>query len=134
MDGEIVDGDRDGPVVNTAVISDAAPTYCSDGALVSSTILGAEQDADTRSAVTRQLGRIYGVDPSDWELVSAYAIPEALPAMLPPLDLRQPVALGEGLFVAGDASKDVQLAIVAAAEGAKAAIAINTALQEEDSG
>jgi thioredoxin reductase len=36
-----------------------------------------------------------------------------------------------GLFVAGDASKDVQLAIVAAAEGAKAAIAINTALQSE---
>jgi thioredoxin reductase len=38
-----------------------------------------------------------------------------------------------GLFVAGDASKDVQLAIVAAAEGAKAAIAINTALQLETS-
>ena len=38
-----------------------------------------------------------------------------------------------GLFVAGDASKDVQLAVVAAAEGAKAAIAINTALQLEDS-
>jgi thioredoxin reductase len=37
-----------------------------------------------------------------------------------------------GLFVAGDASKDVQLAVVAAAEGAKAAIAINTALHEED--
>lgn len=37
-----------------------------------------------------------------------------------------------GLYVAGDASKDVQLAIVAAAEGAKAAIAINTALQEEE--
>jgi thioredoxin reductase len=39
-----------------------------------------------------------------------------------------------GLFVAGDASKDVQLAVVAAAEGAKAAIAINSALQEEDAG
>lgn len=36
-----------------------------------------------------------------------------------------------GLYVVGDASKDVQLAIVAAAEGAKAAIAINTALQSE---
>ncbi len=37
-----------------------------------------------------------------------------------------------GLFVAGDASRDVQLVIVAAAEGAKAAIAINTSLQKED--
>jgi thioredoxin reductase len=38
----------------------------------------------------------------------------------------------QGLFVAGDASKDVQLAIVAAAEGAKAGIAINKSLEQED--
>jgi thioredoxin reductase len=34
-----------------------------------------------------------------------------------------------GLYVAGDASHDVQFVIVAAAEGAKAAVAINKALQ-----
>lgn len=39
-----------------------------------------------------------------------------------------------GLYVAGDASRDVQLAIVAAAEGANAAFAINKALLEEDLG
>ena len=38
-----------------------------------------------------------------------------------------------GLYVAGDASRDVQMVIVAAAEGAKAAFAINVALQDEDS-
>lgn len=37
-----------------------------------------------------------------------------------------------GLFVAGDASRRVQLVIVAAAEGAEAAFAINTALLKED--
>jgi thioredoxin reductase len=37
-----------------------------------------------------------------------------------------------GLYVAGDAAHDVQLAIVAAAEGARAAIAINTALLKEE--
>ena len=37
-----------------------------------------------------------------------------------------------GLFVAGDASRQVQLAIVAAAEGAKAAFAISTALLKSD--
>jgi thioredoxin reductase len=37
-----------------------------------------------------------------------------------------------GLYVAGDASRDVQLVIVAAAEGAKAAFAINIALQKDD--
>jgi thioredoxin reductase len=37
-----------------------------------------------------------------------------------------------GLYVAGDASRDVQMVIVAAAEGAKAAFAINVSLQDED--
>jgi thioredoxin reductase len=37
-----------------------------------------------------------------------------------------------GLYVAGDASRMVQLAIIAAAEGAQAAFAINTALSKED--
>lgn len=37
-----------------------------------------------------------------------------------------------GLFVAGDASRDVQFAIVAAAEGAEAAFAMNTALLKQD--
>jgi thioredoxin reductase len=36
-----------------------------------------------------------------------------------------------GLFLAGDADGDVQFAIVAAAEGAKAAVAINLELQKE---
>lgn len=37
-----------------------------------------------------------------------------------------------GVFVAGDAEDDVQFVIVAAAEGARAAVAINRELQEED--
>jgi thioredoxin reductase len=37
-----------------------------------------------------------------------------------------------GLYVAGDASEDVQLVVVAAAEGAKAAFAMNKAMQKED--
>jgi thioredoxin reductase len=37
----------------------------------------------------------------------------------------------EGLYVAGDMAWDMQLVIIAAAEGAKAAVAINTALNKE---
>lgn len=44
---------------------------------------------------------------------------------------RTPVA---GLFVAGDADGDVQFLIVAAGEGATAAVAINRELQDEDFG
>jgi thioredoxin reductase len=37
-----------------------------------------------------------------------------------------------GLFVAGDSARDMQLVIVAAAEGAKAGVAINMELQQEE--
>ncbi len=37
-----------------------------------------------------------------------------------------------GVFVAGDLSRDAQFAVVAAAEGVKAAMAINQALQRGD--
>lgn len=37
-----------------------------------------------------------------------------------------------GLFVAGDAARDMQMVIVAAAEGAKAGVAINMELQQEE--
>jgi thioredoxin reductase len=39
-----------------------------------------------------------------------------------------------GLYLAGDASRDVQFAVVAAGEGATAAVAINTDLQRRDRG
>ncbi|MEJ8803768.1 NAD(P)/FAD-dependent oxidoreductase [Pontibacter sp. H249] len=37
-----------------------------------------------------------------------------------------------GLYVAGDAARDVQMVVVAAAEGARAGVAINMELQQED--
>jgi thioredoxin reductase len=39
-----------------------------------------------------------------------------------------------GVYLAGDADGDVKFAIVAAAEGAKAAVSINRELQDEDLG
>jgi phytoene dehydrogenase-like protein len=97
-----LDGDRRGPVVNTAVVSNTAPTYAAGGALIASTVLGTASDPDTEKAVRRQAGELYGVDAAGWEDVTCYVIPGALPVMAPPLSLRQPVALGEGRFVAGD--------------------------------
>ncbi|MFO7445453.1 MAG: NAD(P)/FAD-dependent oxidoreductase [Ignavibacteriaceae bacterium] len=38
----------------------------------------------------------------------------------------------EGVFVAGDAAKDIKFVIVAAAEGARAGVAINISLQEDE--
>jgi len=98
-----VDGDRRGPVVNSAVVSNIAPSYAGGrGTLVASTVLGVRKDAQTEQAVRAQLRLVYGHDPRRWQLVAAYPVADALPAMLPPLTLRQPVALGNGVFVAGD--------------------------------
>ncbi len=97
-----LDGDRTGPVTSSAVVSDIAPGYSTEGALVSSSTLGARDDADTIRAVEAQLARIYGVDTAGWQLMATYPIAEALPAMLPPLVMRQPVRVRDDLFVAGD--------------------------------
>ncbi|MGI8434747.1 MAG: NAD(P)/FAD-dependent oxidoreductase [Nocardioidaceae bacterium] len=97
-----LDGDHTGPVTSSAVVSDVAPGYSAEGALVSSSTLGARDDAETVRLVEAHLARIYGVDTSTWQLVATYAIAEALPAMPPPLALRQPVRLRDDLFVAGD--------------------------------
>jgi thioredoxin reductase len=60
-------------------------------------------------------------------------LPKELGCVLTRQGLAKTDRLGQtcvpGLYVAGDASHDVQFVIVAAAEGAKAAVAINKALQ-----
>jgi Flavin containing amine oxidoreductase len=98
-----LDGDRRGPVVNSAVLSNVAPAYAGDrGALVSTTVLGTRDDVRTEQAVRAQLRLLYATDPDAWEHVATYPVVDALPAMLPPLDLARAVDLGDGLFVAGD--------------------------------
>lgn len=106
-DGEpilLVDGRRShGPVVNTTVLTHAAPSYASNGrTLVSASTLGVRTGAEDELAVRNHLAQMYGVGTRSWELVGTYPIPYALPSMGVPLDTRRPVDLGGGLFVAGD--------------------------------
>lgn len=119
-----LDGDRTGPVVNSAVVSDIAPAYCDRGALVASTILGAHDDTETLDAVRRQLTAIFGVSTDEWEHVATYPIPRALVAMPPGVPLRQTVALGDGMFVCGDHrdTASIQGAIVSGRRTAKAVV------------
>lgn len=96
----VVDGRR-GPVVNTAVLSTVAPAYAPSGrSLVQATTL-LPTEADER-VVRRELDRLWGTSTSGWELVVRHDVPRSLPRQLPPLQARRPVALGDGLFVAGD--------------------------------
>lgn len=98
----LLDGDRRELVANTVVISRAAPTYAPPGRhLVASSVAGPTPPPEP--VVRGELGRLYGCRTDDWEHLTTVSLPAALPAA-PPLRgrLRQPVDLGEGVFVAGD--------------------------------
>ncbi|MBC7291963.1 MAG: FAD-dependent oxidoreductase [Actinotalea sp.] len=121
-----LDGDRSGPVVNTAVMTDVAPELAPPGrTLVASTVLGTDGDADQERAVLDQLARIYGVPTTRWSTVVVHRIPEALPAQLPPLVRRRPVRLPSGLLVAGDHrdTASIQGALVSGRRAADAVLA-----------
>jgi phytoene dehydrogenase-like protein len=91
-----------GPLANTVVLTEAAPGYSPDRrALVSSSFLGTA-DRVPELVVRRELGRLYGVPTDGWEHLHTAEIPRALPALPAASPLRRDVALGDGMFVAGD--------------------------------
>lgn len=99
----VVDGDRRGPVINSVAMTHAAPQYASDGrVLVSSSLLGTGPETTDETAIREHLALMHGVNTTGWEPVARYPVPYALPSMAPPLQVRRPVDLGDGLYVAGD--------------------------------
>ncbi|SDT67111.1 NAD(P)/FAD-dependent oxidoreductase [Actinoplanes derwentensis] len=101
----LLDGDRREIIANTVVMSNAAPEYAPSGkSLIAATVVGTSAPSSASDAVIRvELSRIYGTPADDWELLEVISIPQALPSASPPqARLRQPVNLGDGLFVAGD--------------------------------
>ncbi len=99
----VLDGERSGPVTNTVVLTNAAPSYAPGRVLVSSSVVGVGSVAATEPEVRAHLSRMYGVDTARWEHVRSYELPQALPSMAPPRgSLRLPVRLRDGVFVCGD--------------------------------
>lgn len=96
----VVDGDR-GPVVNTAVVSAAAPSYAPTGRhLVQLTTLAGAGLSD--GSARAEAARLWRTDASDWDLLVRHDVARALPHAAPPLDITAPVDLGDGLYVCGD--------------------------------
>lgn len=129
-----VDGRRDGPnppgpVWNTAVMTAAAPSYAPPARhLVEATCLLDRPDGDAPEAdVLRHAGEIYGCDTSGWRTVVRHRIEAALPAMPPPLEVRSPVALGDGVFVCGD-HRDTPSIQGALVSGQRAAAGVHATL------
>lgn len=119
----VLDGSRRGPLVNTVVLSHAAPDYAPAGsALVSASALGVWDTAEKEKAVREHLAWLYGVPTTDWELIASYPIPYALPAMPVPFELRRPVRTAGGVYVAGDHrdTSSIQGALVSGRRAAQA--------------
>lgn len=127
-----VDGRRRGPVVNTVIMSNAAPSYAPAGRhLIEATCLLPEtarndpEAAPTEADVHRQLAEMWGADSAEWQLLRRDDIPDALPAQPPPLRVASPVRMGDGLYVAGDHrdTASIQGALVSGERAARAVLA-----------
>lgn len=119
----VLDGERSGPVVNTVVLTQAAPSYAPGRTLVSSSVLA---PGVGEPEVRAHLSRIYGVDTARWESVAAYDLPAALPSQAPPMGrFRKPVRVDDRLYVCGDHrdSASIQGALVSGRRAAEAVLA-----------
>jgi len=121
----VLDADPGSPVVNTVVMTAAAPTYGpGDGrALVATSVLGTGGDS-LEPEVRRRLGDLYGVETQGWEHLRTYVVPRALPAMTAPHPFRRPLSADE-VYVCGDhrATSSIQGALVSGRRAADAVLA-----------
>ncbi|WP_372592931.1 NAD(P)/FAD-dependent oxidoreductase [Actinotalea sp.] len=116
-------GAQRGPIVTSVVLTDSAPEHAPPGrALIASSVLaGAQPDATT---VRREVATLHRRPAAELTLLGRVHVPAALPAAPPPLgDLRRPVRLADGLYVAGD-HRDTPSIQGAMASGARAARSI----------
>ena len=93
-----------GPLVNAAVISNAAPSYAPAGRhlIQTSALLGPGRPVPTDDDVLRHAADLFGSSTAGWELVARHEVPQALPLQPPPLRSHQPVEGPSGLVICGD--------------------------------
>lgn len=113
VDGRVRPG---GPLVNAAVISNAAPSYAPAGQhlIQTSALFGEGRPVPTDDQVRRHAAEIFGASTDDWDVVARHEVRHALPAQPAPLHLRPPAQGPPGLIVCGDhcATASIQGALV----------------------
>lgn len=98
----VLDGERTGPALNVAVMSNVAPEYAPAGrALVAAACPGIAADG-LEPAVRAQLRAWWGAPVGAWRHLRTDVIEHGQPASSPPFAPKRRVALGDGLFVCGD--------------------------------
>ena len=102
MDGKkFAESSADRPLINSVVLTNAAPEYAPGRTLISSSAVGVHNDSATEQRVRAHLQTLYGVSTTNWNVVASYPIAHALPAALPP-HRAQGARLGGGVYLAGD--------------------------------
>lgn len=110
------DGPSDGPVNNLAVMSNVSSLYAPAGRhLVAAAVIGARPGADLSNGIATverpgeledqvraQLTRWFGAEVRTWEHLRTYHIAHAQPAVMSLQPAERPVAVRDGVFVAGD--------------------------------
>ncbi len=102
-----LDGERSGPALNVAVMTNVAGEYSSDGrAVIAAACPGPGPDGGVDPAladdVRRQLRGWFGGDVDRWEHLRTDTIRHGQPDSRPAFSPKRRVALGEGVFVCGD--------------------------------
>jgi glycine/D-amino acid oxidase-like deaminating enzyme len=119
--------DGAGPVNNTAVVSNAAPSYAAAGQhlVQASALLAAGSEPPPVAEVLAQLASLYRCPTDDWRLLTTHVVRNALPGMPPPVEVRKPISFGPGLFVCGDHrdTASIQGALVSGRRTAEAILA-----------
>lgn len=119
------DTSADRPLINTVVLTHAAPGYANrERTLVSSSALGLHGDVDAERRARKHLAALYGVPTEGWTHVATYPVARALPAMPAPHTPR-PVRVAANLYVAGDHREvsSINGAIASGRRAAQAALA-----------
>ncbi len=98
----LLDGTGRSGISNSVVLTNAAPGYAPPGRHLIATTATAEAGLH-EPAVRRALAELYGRSTADWEHVATVRAEPGLVTAPPPMaNVRKPVRLGPGLFVAGD--------------------------------
>lgn len=93
-----------GPIWNTAVISQAAPSYAPEGQhlIQATTLLDRPDGLAEEAQVRRDLERLYQRPTAGWELLTRHVVEHTLPVQPPPLRDASPQRVGERVLIAGD--------------------------------
>jgi phytoene dehydrogenase-like protein len=98
----ILDGERSGPAVNVAIMSNVSPTYAPPGRALIAAACPGTMSVELEADVRRQMTCWFGPQVESWHVVDTYRIAHAQPSSRPPFNPKRAVRLGRGLYVCGD--------------------------------